>query len=73
MNRKPATKFGIFYELQPPRPPSLDGERLLYQNAPTQVEMALGSGFEFVARDRNYELRHRRDAVDDAASAGIGE
>ena len=33
-------KFGIFYELQCPRPWELHTERDLYQNALTQVELA---------------------------------
>jgi hypothetical protein len=34
-------------------------------------EHALDSSFEFVARDGNYELRHRRDGVDDSVCAGV--
>ena len=33
-------KFGIFYELQLPRPWGVDDERQLYQNALSQVELA---------------------------------
>jgi len=33
-------KFGIFYEMQLPRPWGVDDERLLYQNALEQVEVA---------------------------------
>ena len=33
-------KFGIFYELQLPRPWGPDDERQLYQNALSQVELA---------------------------------
>ena len=34
-------------------------------------EQALDSSFEFVARDGNYELRHRRDGVDDKVCAAV--
>jgi hypothetical protein len=33
-------KFGIFYELQCPRPWEADTEHQLYQNALSQVELA---------------------------------
>ena len=33
-------KFGIFYELQLPRPWTEDGEHKLYRDALTQVELA---------------------------------
>jgi alkanesulfonate monooxygenase SsuD/methylene tetrahydromethanopterin reductase-like flavin-dependent oxidoreductase (luciferase family) len=39
-------KFGIFYELQLPRPWSLDGEYDLYHNALQQLELADGLGYD---------------------------
>ena len=41
-------KFGIFYELQLPRPWGQDDERQLYQNALTQVELADAAGIGLV-------------------------
>jgi alkanesulfonate monooxygenase SsuD/methylene tetrahydromethanopterin reductase-like flavin-dependent oxidoreductase (luciferase family) len=40
-------KFGIFYELQLPRPWGADDERSLYQNALTQVELADRLGYDY--------------------------
>ena len=40
-------KFGIFYELQLPRPWGPDDERQLYQNALTQVELADRLGYDY--------------------------
>jgi alkanesulfonate monooxygenase SsuD/methylene tetrahydromethanopterin reductase-like flavin-dependent oxidoreductase (luciferase family) len=39
-------KFGIFYELQMPRPWSPDGEYALYHNALEQLELADGLGYD---------------------------
>jgi alkanesulfonate monooxygenase SsuD/methylene tetrahydromethanopterin reductase-like flavin-dependent oxidoreductase (luciferase family) len=39
-------KFGIFYELQLPRPWGADSERMLYQNALAQVELADKLGYD---------------------------
>jgi alkanesulfonate monooxygenase SsuD/methylene tetrahydromethanopterin reductase-like flavin-dependent oxidoreductase (luciferase family) len=39
-------KFGIFYELQLPRPWSPDGEYALYHNALQQLELADGLGYD---------------------------
>src|SRR6202045_3016768 len=46
-------KFGIFYELQLPRPWVPDGELTLYQNALDQVELADGLGYDFA-----WEVEH---------------
>src|SRR5690348_6848307 len=40
-------KFGIFYELQLPRPWGPDDERQLYQNALDQVELADRLGYDY--------------------------
>jgi hypothetical protein len=40
-------KFGIFYELQLPRPWVEGGELKLYQNALTQLETADRSGYDY--------------------------
>ncbi|MGA2127189.1 MAG: LLM class flavin-dependent oxidoreductase [Xanthobacteraceae bacterium] len=40
-------KFGIFYELQLPRPWAADGELDLYQNALTQLEVADRLGYDY--------------------------
>jgi hypothetical protein len=40
-------KFGIFYELQLPRPWEPAGELRLYQNALDQVELADRLGYDF--------------------------
>jgi alkanesulfonate monooxygenase SsuD/methylene tetrahydromethanopterin reductase-like flavin-dependent oxidoreductase (luciferase family) len=40
-------KFGIFYELQLPRPWQRDSELNLYQNALTQVELADRHGYDY--------------------------
>ena len=40
-------KFGIFYELQLPRPWGQDDERQLYQNALGQIELADRLGYDF--------------------------
>jgi hypothetical protein len=45
--REAAMKFGIFYELQLPRPWQLNGELRLYQNALDQVELADRRGYDF--------------------------
>ena len=46
-------KFGIFYELQLPRPWAPDDERQLYQNALTQVELADRLGYDYA-----WEVEH---------------
>ena len=46
-------KFGIFYELQLPRPWAQDDERQLYQNALTQVELADRLGYDYA-----WEVEH---------------
>ena len=46
-------KFGIFYELQLPRPWGADDERQLYQNALTQVELADKLGYNYA-----WEVEH---------------
>src|SRR5947208_6006252 len=46
-------KFGIFYELQLPRPWQPGGELQLYQNALEQVELADRLGFDYV-----WEVEH---------------
>jgi alkanesulfonate monooxygenase SsuD/methylene tetrahydromethanopterin reductase-like flavin-dependent oxidoreductase (luciferase family) len=46
-------KFGIFYELQLPRPWGQDDERQLYQNALTQVELADKLGYNYA-----WEVEH---------------
>jgi len=46
-------KFGIFYELQLPRPWGVDDERQLYQNALTQVELADRLGYDYA-----WEVEH---------------
>jgi len=48
-----AMKFGIFYELQLPRPWGVDDERQLYQNALTQVERADKLGYDYA-----WEVEH---------------
>ena len=40
-------KFGIFYELQLPRPWTEDGEHKLYRDALTQVELADRVGYDY--------------------------
>ena len=40
-------KFGIFYELQLPRPWTEGGELKLYQDALTQVELADRTGYDY--------------------------
>ena len=40
-------KFGLFYELQLPRPWAPDSEYRLYQDALTQVELADRLGYDF--------------------------
>ena len=40
-------KFGVFYEMQLPRPWGVDDERQLYQNALTQVELADKLGYDY--------------------------
>src|ERR1022692_3209810 len=46
-------QFGIFYELQLPRPWGVDDERQLYQNALTQVELADRLGYDYA-----WEVEH---------------
>src|SRR5215469_5136779 len=46
-------KFGIFYELQLPRPWTPEGEFSLYQNALDQVELADRLGYDFA-----WEVEH---------------
>ncbi|HEY1589467.1 MAG TPA: LLM class flavin-dependent oxidoreductase, partial [Rhodanobacter sp.] len=46
-------KFGIFYELQLPRPWEPDDERKLYQNALDQVELADKLGYDYA-----WEVEH---------------
>jgi hypothetical protein len=46
-------KFGIFYELQLPRPWGPDDERKLYQNALDQVELADKLGYDYA-----WEVEH---------------
>ncbi|MBV9749136.1 MAG: LLM class flavin-dependent oxidoreductase, partial [Acetobacteraceae bacterium] len=46
-------KFGIFYELQLPRPWGPDDERRLYQNALDQVELADRLGYDYA-----WEVEH---------------
>ena len=46
-------KFGIFYELQCPRPWEQFTERDLYQNALTQVELADKLGYHYA-----WEVEH---------------
>ena len=46
-------KFGIFYELQLPRPWQPEGEFRLYQNALDQVELADRLGYDFA-----WEVEH---------------
>jgi alkanesulfonate monooxygenase SsuD/methylene tetrahydromethanopterin reductase-like flavin-dependent oxidoreductase (luciferase family) len=46
-------KFGIFYELQLPRPWDPDDERRLYQNALSQVELADKLGYDYA-----WEVEH---------------
>jgi len=46
-------KFGIFYELQLPRPWGADSERQLYQNALAQVELADALGYHYA-----WEVEH---------------
>jgi alkanesulfonate monooxygenase SsuD/methylene tetrahydromethanopterin reductase-like flavin-dependent oxidoreductase (luciferase family) len=46
-------KFGIFYELQLPRPWEPESEFRLYQNALDQVELADRLGYDFA-----WEVEH---------------
>ena len=46
-------KFGIFYELQCPRPWEADTEQKLYQNALSQVELADKLGYHYA-----WEVEH---------------
>src|SRR5580765_3500879 len=48
-----AMKFGIFYELQLPRPWQPGGEHRLYQNALDQVELADRLGYDYA-----WEVEH---------------
>ena len=40
-------KFGIFYELQLPRPWEQDSEQTLYRNALEQIELADRLGYDY--------------------------
>ena len=40
-------KFGIFYELQLPRPWTEESERILLKNAVTQIELADKLGYDY--------------------------
>src|ERR1700685_1130783 len=53
VNRRVRMKFGIFYELQCPRPWEQFTERDLYQNALTQVELADKLGYHYA-----WEVEH---------------
>ena len=46
-------KFGVFYELQLPRPWKADSELNLYQNALTQIEVADRCGYDYA-----WEVEH---------------
>src|ERR1700754_2658016 len=46
-------KFGIFYEMQLPRPWERDSEYKLYQNALAQLELADGLGYDYA-----WEVEH---------------
>ena len=46
-------KFGIFYELQLPRPWGPDSERQLFNNALDQMELADNLGFDYA-----WEVEH---------------
>ena len=46
-------KFGIFYELQLPRPWTPEGELTLYHNALDQLELADRLGYDFA-----WEVEH---------------
>ena len=46
-------KFGVFYELQSPRPWEADTDHKLYQNALTQVELADKLGYHYA-----WEVEH---------------
>src|SRR5207245_1255036 len=52
-HRRTAMKFGIFYELQLPRPWLPGGEWQLYQNALDQVELADRLGYDYA-----WEVEH---------------
>jgi len=59
-------KFGIFYELQLPRPWEQGDEHRLYQNALTQLETAdrLGYDYAWVVEhhsSKNIRIRRRRN------------
>src|SRR3974377_214737 len=49
-------KFGIFYELQLPRPWAQDDERQLYQNALSQVELADRLGYSCAGEVDHHSL-----------------
>jgi alkanesulfonate monooxygenase SsuD/methylene tetrahydromethanopterin reductase-like flavin-dependent oxidoreductase (luciferase family) len=58
-------KFGIFYEMQLPRPWGVDDERQLYQNALDQVELADRLGYNYAWEVEHhfleeYSTRHSR-------------
>ena len=46
-------KFGVFYEMQLPRPWRADSELNLYQNALTQIEVADRCGYDYA-----WEVEH---------------
>src|SRR5260221_12105599 len=52
----PRMKFGIFYELQLPRPWELGGEHRLYQNALDQVELADRLGYDYASEVEHHFL-----------------
>src|SRR5262245_17841144 len=52
-HKEPDMKFGIFYELQLPRPWEPESEFRLYQNALDQVELADRLGYDFA-----WEVEH---------------
>ena len=49
-------KFGIFYELQLPRPWGPDSERQLFNNALDQMELADGLGFDYASEVEHHFL-----------------
>src|SRR4051794_12635042 len=51
--KRSSMKFGIFYELQLPRPWEPGGELRLYQNALDQVELADKLGYDYA-----WEVEH---------------
>ena len=49
-------KFGIFYELQLPRPWTEESERILLKNAVTQIELADKLGYDYAWAVEHYFL-----------------